>query len=219
MEQAAQIGALIIFFIAWLFWLMKRSSEATVPASAAPVPAPSAEPVPEAPKQPVEDAKVPEPIPEPPKPKVSCREHLYAVAKASLGTDMSPEDRAPDSLGCMESVNGVWLAAFGEQLLAPEDRLSTARGYASMRIDKRLRKLADGEEPLPGDIVISPTGMSTIGAPHGHTGIRGVEAYMSNDSSTGKWTANYNLPNWKLVFHDKLGFPVFHFRPVGDMPD
>lgn len=113
MEQATQIGALIIFFIGWLFWLVKRSSETTVLASAAPAPAPSAEPVPEAPKQPVADVKVPEPIPEPPKPKVSRREHLYAVANASLGRDMSPEDGAPDSLGCMESVNGVWLALKG----------------------------------------------------------------------------------------------------------
>lgn len=156
--------------------------------------------------------KPPEPMPEPviPVPVKTKRERLYDVAKACIGRDMSPLDRAPDSLACMESVDGIWLETFGEHLLEPGDRLSTARGYAAMRVDPRLKRV---EGPfLPGDIVISPTGMSTKGSPHGHTGIRGVNAYMSNDSGSGKWTANYNLPNWKAYFGDTLGFPTFHFR-------
>lgn len=164
-------------------------------------------PAPEPPLPPSPPEPMPEPIPAPVK---SNREHLYEVAKACIGKDMSPLDRAPDTLGCMESLDGVWLEAFGEHLLEHADRLSTARGYAAMRVHPRLKLVK--EDFLPGDIVISPTGLSTKGSPNGHTGIRGIHQYMSNDSSNGKWMANYNLPNWKAYFGDKLGFPTFHFR-------
>lgn len=181
-----------------------------------------AEYVPQAPKLPQDSTSVPSSvsttnIPEPVKIEaiMSKRETLYDVAYKCIGRDMSPLDRAPDSLACMESLDGVFFEAFGEHLVAPENRLSTRLGYRAMAIDPRLRILGQEETPLPGDIVISPSGYSTIGTEHGHTGIRGKTTYMSNDSTDGKWKANYNLPNWKLVFHDTLGFPVFHFRVVG----
>lgn len=142
-------------------------------------------------------------------PKKSNREVLYDVAKGCIGKDMSPKDIAPDALGCAESLNGVYKKAFNEELLA--DVVSTAALYKHLMKDSRV-ELVSNDKALPGDIVISPTGTSTKGAKHGHTGIRGFEAYMSNDSDSGLWLANYNLPNWKLVFHDTLGFPIYHFR-------
>ncbi len=154
---------------------------------------------------------VPEPIITPKVDTMINAEKLYQTAVQSLGKDMSPLDKAADYLACMESVDGVWLATFGEHLLAPVDRLSTNRGYAAMLKDKRL-ELIPNEDAIPGDIVISPTGYSTKNSLHGHTAIRGKNTYMSNDSTTGLWTANYNIPNWKLVFHDTLGFPIYHFR-------
>lgn len=169
--------------------------------------------VPTSPKTPPTSPVLPE-VKEVPMPTKTNREKLYDTAYACRGKDMSPLDRAPDNLACMESLDGVYFTAFGEHLLKQEDRLSTARGYASMKVDPRL-ELIQNADALPGDIVISPTGTSTKGALHGHTGIRGKTAYMSNDSSSGLWMANYNLPNWKLVFQDTLGFPIYHFRVKG----
>lgn len=125
---------------------------------------------------------------------------------------MSPLDRAPDYLACMESVDGVWFEAFGEHLLKPEDRLSTNKGYAAMLVDPRLKKI---DTPEVGAIVISPTGHSTKGVSHGHTGIVGNFDIMSNDSNSGLWSDNYTKAAWTNVFHRTLGFPVYYFLPVG----
>lgn len=146
------------------------------------------------------------------KPTMTNQEKLYQVAKESLGKDMSPQDLAPDSLACMESVNGVYLAAFGEELLPMSARLSTEAGYQAMVQDSRLEKTAT---PTPGCIVISPTGYSSKGSQHGHTGIWGNFDVMSNDSNSGRWTDNYTHDAWYKVFHDTLGFPVFFFNIKG----
>lgn len=137
---------------------------------------------------------------------------LYNTAKASLGRDMSPLDKAPDSLACMESVDGVWLVAFGEHLLPLPARLSTEAGYQAMLQDSRLQKV---ETPTPGCIVISPTGYSSKGSQHGHTGIWGQYDVMSNDSNSGHFLDNYTHLAWYNVFNKSLGFPVYFFLPVG----
>lgn len=150
----------------------------------------------------------PNPPPMPPVTKTN-REKLYDTAKASLGRDMSPLDIAPDRLACMESLDGVYFSAFGEHLLSQENRLSTEKGYQAMVQDKRLQKVST---PLPGDIVIDPTGYSKKGSLHGHTGIWGNYDVMSNDSNTGLWTDNYTHDAWHNVFEKTLGFPTFYFR-------
>lgn len=175
-----------------------------------PEPLQSPKTVPEPPITP----KPPEPMPELVKPVQTKREHLYEVAKACIGQDMSPQDVAPDTLACMESVDGVYLKAFGKHLLSPANRYSTMLGYKAMLNNPELEVVAD---PLPGDIVISPTGYSSKNSPHGHTGLRGISTYMSNDSDSGLWKANYTLAAWPLVFSKTLGFSVIHFRVKGDM--
>lgn len=163
---------------------------------------------PEVPVTPSIPTEPPKPLPMPEKTK---REHLYDTAYASRGKDMSPLDRAPDNLACMESMDGVYFAAFGEHLLTPANRLSTNLGYKSMLADPRLA-LIPNADALPGDMVISPTGYSTKGTKNGHCGCWGKSSVMSNDSSTGKWTANYSHAAWYNVFENVLGFPVYFFR-------
>lgn len=137
---------------------------------------------------------------------------LYETAKSSLGKDMSPQDLAPDSLACMESLDGVFCKAFGAHLLALPGRLSTEAGYNSMLKDTRLEVI---KVPEPGCIVISPTGFSAKGAQHGHCGVWGKFDVMSNDSSTGLWTDNYTHEAWYTVFNKTLGFPVVFFKIIG----
>lgn len=156
--------------------------------------------------------KPPIPIITPPMPTKTKAEILYETALASLHKDISPKDLAPDTLACMESMDGVWFAAFGEHLLPMPARLSTQAGYQAMLKDPRLKQVF---EPEVGAIVISPTGSSSKGAQHGHVGCVGKFDIMSNDSNTGLWTDNYSKAAWIDVFHNTLGFPVKYFLPVG----
>ena len=162
-------------------------------------------------QEPLEAPVSPVEAPVTPKPTMTKQQHLYDVAYACRGRDMSPLDKAPDSLGCMESLDGVFLEAFGEHLLPPEFRLSTQLGYKAMLTDPRL-ELINNQNAGPGDIGIAPTGTSTKGSPHGHCCVRGKETMMSIDSSTGEWTANYTLAAWDLVFGKTLGFKTYWFR-------
>lgn len=134
---------------------------------------------------------------------------LYDTSVACLGTDMSPADIAPDSLACAESLNGVYLKTFGQHLGTGPALTSTLALYQEMVVDKRLQKVVD---PLPGDIVISPTGYSSKNSPHGHCGIWGNFDVMSNNSDSGKWKDNYTHEAWYDVFSKELGFPVYFFR-------
>lgn len=156
---------------------------------------------------------VPQEAPQAPVPAptaIPAGQRLYSAAYASLGKDMSPQDAAPDSLACMESLDGVYFAAFGEHLLPPSIRLSTKLGYEALLSDPRVERV---DTPAVGDIVISPTGYSTRRAPHGHCGVWGKFDVMSNDSDTGKWADNYTHAGWYDTFQKTLGFPVVFFRP------
>lgn len=136
-------------------------------------------------------------------------EQLYQTAKNCLGIDMSPADIAPDSLACAESLNGVFFKAFGTHLGTGAALTSTLALYKEMSLDTRLQKV---DTPIAGDIIISPTGLSTKHSPHGHCGIWGNFDVMSNDSDTGKWKDNYTHEAWYNVFSKELGFPIYFFR-------
>lgn len=171
--------------------------------------------IPSVPTPPVEPPKpppTPVPVPEPPKPPMPTkREILYGVAKASIGVDMSPNDIAPDSLACAESLNGVFRKAFGSVIAGGSALTSTNALFKAMKVDPRF-EMINPEEFLPGDITIAPTGYSTMNKPHGHCGVWGVSTVMSNDSDTGLWLANYTHAAWHNVFHTTLGFPIYGFR-------
>lgn len=142
------------------------------------------------------------------------REKLYRVAKSCLGREMSPLDIAPDTLACVESLNGVFKEAFGTPIAT--GIVGTSLLYAHMLEDSRFKEIPN-EEALPGDIRIYVTGQSEKGAPHGHVLVLGKETAMSNDSNStppGLWHAHYTLPAMALVFEKTLGFPPVTFRVV-----
>ena len=117
---------------------------------------------------------------------------LYQECLKALGTDASPLDTAPDSLGCAETVS--------ELIRRVIPTFPRYTGTASLKeaLDKhpRFRKVTI---PMPGTIIISPT---DIHKPYpGHAGVFGEgEKIMSNDSRPeylGKFMQNYTLPSWK----------------------
>lgn len=135
-------------------------------------------------------------------------EKLYNTAKDSLGKDMVDDPGVDPSVGCADSVNTVYKLAFGVEI---GGGASTAAMYEVLKRDVRFVQVTSGG---PGDIVISPTGTSTKGAPHGHVGICGYHGILSNNSMTGLWSEFYTDLSWHQYYHDRLGFPVLYFKLV-----
>lgn len=142
---------------------------------------------------------------------ITNRELFYKVALGYLGKDASPNDIAPDEYGCAESVNDIHQAAFGTQIGGD---VSTYRLYAALKDQPVLFEEID--QPLSGDICISPTGYQTGKNPpfkNGHVGIVGENGViMSNDSGTGKFMQNYSLATWRARYVDMGGFLMKFYR-------
>lgn len=133
---------------------------------------------------------------------------LYLTAVECLGTDASPNDKAPDEYGCAETVNDIVYKAFGDY--AGGD-LSTYRMYRALKNNRMFVKVS---KPLKGDIILSPTGYGgQNGINNGHTGIIGANnVIMSNSSATGKFEENYTIETWTNRYVVKGGYPIYYFR-------
>lgn len=134
---------------------------------------------------------------------------LFATAVKCLGTDASPNDLAPDEVGCAETVNAIHKKAFGFEI---GGKLSTYQMYSALQKSKYFIKV---DQPLEGDIVISPTGYGNGNLKNGHVGIKGeYDKIMSNASATGTFEENYTMKSWKERYVDKGGYPMHFFRRV-----
>jgi hypothetical protein len=132
------------------------------------------------------------------------QEHLLELARTKVGEDVSPNDIAPDELGCAESVSTL----LGTLIKFPVI-VSTKVLYETLKNDTRFERTLKLEA---GNIIISPTG---YGTGHGHTGIIGEhEIIYSNDSDTGTWQPNYTITSWVNNYRKKKGFPIFVFKLV-----
>lgn len=135
------------------------------------------------------------------------REALYNTAKASLGKDASPNDLAPDELGCAETVSNIIRMVIPTFPIV----ISTRLLFAAL-VESNYFKPVD--EPLEGDVIISVTGTGNGKVSNGHTGIVGKYGVMSNDSRSGMFLENYTLASWDLYYRKKGGFPTHFFRVV-----
>lgn len=135
-------------------------------------------------------------------------QNLYAMAKSLLGKQLGANN-ANDGYGafaCAESVNLVAQKALGKPI---GGGASTQAMYQALLNPARFRSVL---EPLPGDIVISETGSSTINKSwHGHCGIVANYGILSNNSEDGKWSENYTIESWEKSFSTR-GFPTRFFR-------
>lgn len=157
------------------------------------------------PDMPPEPPKLPvEPPPEPPMDTNS--EKIYKTAKRLLGQHLSGDNSV---LGCATTVNEIVRRATGQPI---GGGASTALMYSYLITDKRFTRTVD---PIAGDIVISPTGTSTLGTgQHGHVGIVANYGILSNSSETGLLTENYTKETWQQVFHVAFKFPVYYFHVI-----
>lgn len=136
---------------------------------------------------------------------------LFATAVKALRTDASPADVAPDELGCAETIYDILASAFPLNVGFPFT-VSTSQLYMSLRTcDKYI--LVD--QPLEGDIVISPSGYGNGALSNGHIGIKGeLDKIMSNSSATGTFEENYTMDTWKARYVGIGGYPMVFFRRV-----
>lgn len=131
---------------------------------------------------------------------------IYSEAKACLHLHVTLDESVPSDVGCAEAVSYV-LKAAGVTGLPQVGIAGTSDLWAWLR-----QNFSQVTNPLPGDIVISPTGTSSLGSSHGHTGIVGQFGILSNDSDTGLFLEKYTVQTWQQFFGHALGFPVFYFR-------
>lgn len=135
------------------------------------------------------------------------REHLYEVAKESIGQDISPRDIAPDNLACVESLCKII------QKACPELQFPTLLSTRSLfEYLERSVSFTPVESPLYGDIILSVTGSGNGTVAHGHCGIYGKKWIMSNDSRTGSWEANYLPESWERYFRGRGGMQTLYYR-------
>lgn len=136
---------------------------------------------------------------------------IYRVAVNSLGVDTSPNDFAPDEYGCADSVSGVLQSALGGEK-GIDWAISTAILYRELLTSKAWCLV---QSPLPGDIIISPTGYGNGGLANGHVGICATgDRIMSNSSLKGVWEQNFTTQTWKDRYVTLGGFPVYYFRKL-----
>lgn len=140
---------------------------------------------------------------------ISNRDRLYNRAVSCIGIDASPNDLAPDELGCAETVNAIHRKEFGFDI---GGSLSTYNMYQALKASKEFIK---ADQPMPGDVVISPTGYGSGALPNGHVGIVGKDGkIMSNDSYKGTFEENYTLTTWYNRYVVKGGYPMDYYRRV-----
>lgn len=133
---------------------------------------------------------------------------IFAVSKSCLGMDVTPEDIVPDEYDCADTVCTLLKKAgftIGNFPL-------TTDLYHAFIYSSGWRSVTD---PLPGDVIISPTGMGNGNLANGHVGIMAENGVvMSNNSNTGKLETKYDLTRWYERYQSLGGFPVLFFRKL-----
>lgn len=128
---------------------------------------------------------------------------LYTLAKSCLGKDIAATQ---NELGCAEAISYLLMKmkvpGFGLVL-------GTYQLYHTLQDLPAFKAVS---APLPGDLIISPTGYSSKGSTHGHVGIVAYHGIMSNNSMNGLWEEYYNEMSWEEYYKTKLGFPIYYFR-------
>ena len=136
---------------------------------------------------------------------LTMRKSLIDLCKESLGKDVTPDDLVPDSVACaitvstlIHSLDATFPKVAGTWSLF--DCLEHRKDYEKVPV------------PIPGSIIISPTGMGKKGT-NGHVGIiMENNVIASNDSNTGKFMQNYTLDTWTARYKDALGYPVLIYK-------
>lgn len=137
---------------------------------------------------------------------LTAKRTILSVCEAHIGTDASPRDNADDSVACVETVTTLLKQVYPSVPIM----LGTYTFFEWLSDPKN--GFVRVNEAIPECIVLSPTGTGNKGTV-GHVGIVMSDLTIaSNDSRTGKFLKNYDLPSWKRRYQEKQGMPVYIFK-------
>ena len=138
------------------------------------------------------------------------RLHLSAVHYVGKLSSAHAPGTDGGNLACAWAVNFIAKTALGNPIGGD---LSTRAMYKVVAADDRWMRVAEGDAPLDGDVVISPTGGADAPASGtGHVGfIDKQNLIRSNSSSQAMWTRNYTLSTWRTRYKH-LGVVLFRHR-------
>lgn len=144
--------------------------------------------------------------------KLMNKQTLLEVCNAALGTDASPNDTAPDELGCVDTMT----------TLMRKVRPATPHLLSTIQLDAWLANPANGyrrvefmdENIEDGDLIISPT----EGTVTGHVGIFMEDNTIASNNSfginKGKFTKNYTFQTWDKYYTQTRGLSIHVYRYV-----
>lgn len=133
---------------------------------------------------------------------------LADIAEQFIGVDASPNDIAPDELGCAESVSSIVNVMLEDFKIEPATWLLKDQ----LDVDPRFERVMDAQR---GDIIMSPT-FSGNGKVIGHTGIfSSPEEIMSNVSASGTWEHSHTLQKWVDYYRGQGALKIYFYRFVG----
>lgn len=135
---------------------------------------------------------------------------LYSAAAASMGKHMTLDQTVPADVGCAEAVSAI-LRLAGVPGVPPGGIPGTAQLNGWLSGSDLFVSVAS---PLPGDVIISPTGYPGATLAHGHTGIVMNSGICSNNSATGLWDEHWTLPAWRDYYGTKGKLPVYFYRYI-----
>jgi len=146
--------------------------------------------------------------------KASPAKRLYTQALKHLGRDASPNDEAPDELGCADSVQEIYKAEFG-RYVGPIKTNATWVMKGHLDASPNFKKV---DTPQAGDIIISETRWIGDVQQIGHVGICGPAGVIYSNNSFGRdkgtFTANFTQASWKASYQTKKGLKVTLYRPI-----
>jgi hypothetical protein len=140
-------------------------------------------------------------------------ETLSQIAIRKIGTDASPENLAPQTLACAETVTTLLREYFAQK--GVDFPIMTGTYEFGMYMEKHTELFEKVFEPQANDICCCMTGTNSRPdlLPNGHTGIYiNDNDIVSNASKTGTLEQNYTRLSWRQLFYYYGGYSINLFR-------
>lgn len=137
--------------------------------------------------------------------RLQAKPTLFAAAREYLGRDASPRNFVPSEVACAESVSTV----IADVIPGFPPITGTWTLWDKLESDDRFQRVTI---PVPGTIIISPTGTVKDAPIVGHVGIFGRDNnIMSNNSYNGLWEENYTLDSWNARYK-AAGYQTYMYQ-------
>lgn len=138
-------------------------------------------------------------------PEIAYSEVFIKEVENSLGTDVSPQNKAPQELSCAEGVSELIRKVFPDFPVLTW----TPDLFNQLKKDRRFKATLD---PKGGCVIVSPTKSTTQ---RGHAGVFITDTDIaSNDSRTGTFNKNYTWSSWISTFKSTRGLNIYLFEMV-----